>query len=116
MPNFLFLLHQNTDRPKPSSPAEFGAIMKEYMAWTERLRAEGRHKGGEKLTEDPGKVLRPNGGRTVVTDGPYAESKEVVGGYYVVSAADYAEAVRVAEGSPHLKFGGRIEIRQIDQM
>jgi hypothetical protein len=116
MPNYMLLLHTDLDRPRPSSPDEFMTRMKAYMAWTDKLRAEGHHKAGQKLTDDPGKVLRPAGGRVTLTDGPYAESKELVGGYYIISAADYAEACRVAETSPHLTFGGRIEVRQIDEM
>ena len=116
MSNYLLLLHQNAIRPRPSSPDAFLAVTKEYMAWTDKIRAEGRHKAGDKLTDDPGKVIRAEGGRTSVTDGPYAESKEVVGGYYIISAGDYEEAVRVAQTCPHIKFGGRIEVRQIDKM
>ena len=116
MSNYLLLLHNPLNRPRPSSPDAFLAVTKEYMAWTDKIRAEGRHKAGDKLTDDPGKVIRAEGGRTSVTDGPYAESKEVVGGYYIISAGDYEEAVRVAQTCPHLKFGGRIEVRQIDKM
>jgi hypothetical protein len=116
MPNYLLLLRQNPSRPRTGSPDEFLARTKEYMAWTDRIRAEGRHKAGDKLTDDPGKVLRAQGGRAAVTDGPFAESKEVLGGYYIISAASYEEACRVAETCPHLKFGGSIEVRQIEKM
>jgi len=116
MPNFILLLHQDMARPQPSSPEGFAAMTKDYMAWADRIRAEGRLKGGEKLTDDPGKVIRTRGERTAVTDGPYAETKEVVGGYFIISASDYDEACRLAQGNPHLKYGGRIEVRQIDTM
>lgn len=116
MPDYMLLLHQNQDRPRPSSPDEFMAMMKAYLAWTDRIRAEGRHKAGNKLTDDPGKIIRPEGGRTTATDGPYAESKEIVGGFYLISAKDYDEACRVAETCPHLTYGGRIEVRQIQEM
>ena len=116
MPNYLLLLHGNPGRPRPSSPDEVTARIKEYMAWTDRIRAEGRHKAGEKLTNDPGKAIRAGSGRAAITDGPYAESKEVVGGFYIIAAGDYEEACRVAETCPHLKFGGGIEVRQIDRM
>jgi hypothetical protein len=116
MPNYLLLLHQNANRPRPSSPDAFLAVTKEYMAWTDRIRAEGRHKAGDKLTDDAGKVITPQSGRPSVTDGPYAESKEVVGGYYIISASDYDDACNLAATCPHLKFGGRIEVRQIEKM
>jgi len=116
MPNYMLLLHNRLDRPRPSSPDEFAAMMKAYMAWTDKIRAEGRHKGGQKLAENAGKIMRSDGGRVTITDGPYAESKEIVGGFYVISAKDYKEACQVAEGSPHLKYGGRIEVREIEEM
>ena len=53
-------------------------------------------------------------GQVRVVDGPYAEAKEVVGGYFLIEAADYDEAVEISKGCPHLKYGGRIELRQID--
>ena len=116
MPNYMLFLHQSSTRPRPASPDEIMTITKAYMAWADRMRAEGRLKGGEKLTCDGGKVLRPNGGRVPVTDGPSAESKELVGGYFAISAKDYDEACRVAESCPHLGYGGSIEVRQVDQM
>jgi hypothetical protein len=116
MPNYMLLLHHNLNRPRPSSPDAILAVTKEYMAWADRLRAEGRHKAGQKLTDEPGKIIRPDGGRLSITDGPYAESKEVVGGFFVIGAKDYPEACEIAETCPHLKFGGRIEVRQVDEM
>jgi len=80
MPNYMLLLHQDSTRPRPTSPDEIMAITKSYMNWADRMRAEGRLKGGEKLTFDAGKVMRPKNGKVTVTDGPYAESKELVGG------------------------------------
>ena len=80
-------------------------------------RFEGRHRSGQKLTNDAGKIMQANGGgRAKITDGPFAESKDVIGGFWVISAKDYDEACRVAETSPHLGYGGRIEVRQIDEM
>lgn len=116
MPNYMLLLHQLSNRPRPTSPDEIMAITKNYMSWADKMRAEGRLKGGDKLTFDPGKVIRPKNGRATVTDGPYAESKEMVGGYFMISAKDYDEACRLAETCPHLGYGGDIEVRQVDQM
>jgi hypothetical protein len=80
------------------------------------VRAEGRHRAGHKLTSDAGKIMQSKGGRTSITDGPFAESKDVIGGFWMISAKDYDEACRVAESSPHLGYGGRIEVREIDEM
>ena len=58
MPSYLILLHQDTDRPRPQSPAEATRITEAYIGWAARMRAEGRMTGGEKLTEDAGRVMR----------------------------------------------------------
>ena len=116
MANYMLFLHRNSSRPAPRSPDEMMGITKAYMGWADRMRAEGRLKGGDKLTDDAGKVMRPGDGRVTVTDGPYAESKEILAGYFMISAKDYDDACRVAESCPHLGYGGRIEVRQVDQM
>lgn len=116
MTNYILFLHQDLQRPRSGSPDEMMAVTKAYMAWADRMRSEGRLKGGDKLTDEPGKIMRTKDGRVTVTDGPYAESKEVVGGFFVIGADGYDEACRLAESCPHLKFGGRIEVRQVDQM
>jgi hypothetical protein len=112
----MLLLHVGLERPALSSPDEFAAMTKAYMAWADKVRAEGRLKGGQKLAEDAGKIMRGQSGRVTITDGPYAEAKEIVGGFFIVSAKDYKEACEVAEGSPHLRYGGRIEVREIQEM
>jgi hypothetical protein len=116
MPNYMLLLYQPPNPPRTSSPDEIMAITKSYMSWADRMRAEGRLKGGDKLTFDPGKVMRSKNGRVSVTDGPYAETKELIGGYFAISAKDYEEACKIAETCPHLGYGGNIEVRQVDQM
>ena len=113
MPDFVLLLHRLAGPPPP--PEAMATMIKEYGGWGERLRGEGRIKGGQKLTNDAGRNMRTAaGGRVVVTDGPYAESKELLGGFFVASARDYEDACHLAESCPHLRYGGNIEIRQID--
>jgi hypothetical protein len=114
MPDFLLLLHRPAGAPPAFSPEQLAAVTRDYIGWTERMRAEGHVKAGEKLTFDPGRVMRANGGRIVVTDGPFAESKELLGGFYVIAARDYDEACAIAESCPHFRYGGSIEVRQID--
>jgi|SRR5271157_4837356 hypothetical protein len=116
MPDFILLLHRPAGPPPAISASEAAAITGEYAGWGERLRREGRIKAGEKLTNDAGRTMRSTAGRIVVTDGPYAESKELLGGFFVIAAADYDEACRLAESCPHFKYGGAIEVRQIDPM
>jgi hypothetical protein len=114
MPDFILLLRRQAGPMPVLPPAEAAAMTKDYIGWGERLRGEGRVKAGEKLTDDAGRLLTSAAGRVIATDGPYAESKELLGGFYIIAAQDYAEACRIAESCPHLKYGGQIEIRQID--
>jgi hypothetical protein len=114
MPDFLLLLHRPAGAAPSLPPERIAAITNDYIGWTERMRAEGRVKAGEKLTFDPGRVLRPANGKIVVTDGPFAESKELLGGFYLIAARDYDDACHVAESCPHFKYGGSIEVRQVD--
>src|SRR4029077_16336391 len=60
-----------------------------------------------------GRVMRTEHGKTRVTDGPYSETKEVLGGYYTIEAANYDEAVQRTLDHPHLEHGGTIEVRQV---
>ena len=68
------------------------------------------------LKEDPGRVERSESGKTRATDGPYSETKEVLGGYYLIEAASYDEAVQRSLDHPHLEYGGTIEVRSMYEM
>lgn len=115
MPKFMLLLHNSAAPRTGLAPGDMARMIQEYRSWSDRLRAEGKLEVADKLTADAGKVLRPGkDGAVAVTDGPYAESKEVIGGYYCVIAPDYAAAVEIAKSSPHLRFGGAIEVRKVD--
>ena len=97
------------------TPEDFGKILGDYQAWGDRMSSEGRLVFNEKLTDQGGKVMTPKDGGADVKDGPYVESKEVVGGVYVIKAKDYDEAVRCCEGHPNFRFGS-IEVREVDFM
>ena len=108
MPQFILVLRDATWNPDEMSPDEMQAILGKYRAWVERVGGKGA-----KLRDNEGKVLRRNGTKVTVTDGPFAEAREVLGGYLVIEARDYDEAVRLCEDSPHYAFGS-IEIRQLE--
>jgi hypothetical protein len=116
MSNFMLFLHQSTTNRPNLSRDEAMRMTNEYVAWANKMRQDGRYVAGDKLTDDAGKVIRTRSGKAVVTDGPYAETKEIVGGYFCIKAANFSEAVEVAQGCPHLKFGGEIEVRQVHEM
>ena len=115
MPQFLLILYENPGSFAKMSPEEIQAIIQQYGAWTQKVGAAGKLVGGRKLMDEGGKRMARAGGKLTVTDGPYAETKEVVGGIFTVRANDYREAVEIASDCPHLQFG-RMEVRQIDFM
>jgi hypothetical protein len=89
-------------------------VMQRWVGWMKDLGAKGHFKAGEPL-EAGGKVVR--GGSKAVTDGPYAEAKDLVGGYLLVSAKDLAEATELAKGCPILEQAdGTVEVRAIQVM
>src|SRR5947209_1477139 len=115
MPQFMLLLYENPGDFKGMSPEQIQTILQQYGAWTQKVAQAGKLVGGRKLMEEGGKHMKRAGTKLTVTDGPYVETKEVVGGYFAVRAKDYGEAVEIASECPHLQFG-RIEVRQIDFM
>ena len=116
MAEYMLFLHESPEDFKDYSPEEIQKIIMEYREWHERTAKDGTMIEGHKLTDEPGKVLRPDRGKVLVTDGPYSETKEVIGGMIIVKAANYDEAIEIAKSSPHLAYGGRIEVRQIDDL
>jgi len=93
-------------------------MTKRYMAWAEGLGAKGKLAGGEKLTASGGRHIKVKDGKLVASDGPYAELKDVVGGYFVIEAKDLAEAEAIARDCPHMALGPTnwAEIRPIESM
>ena len=116
MPKYMLILHDAMPVLATISPAEMQAIIEKYTAWGRRIGQAGHMAGGEKLREEGGKHLTKTGGKLVVRDGPYAEAKEVVGGFYLLNAASYDEALQLCSDCPHLDLGGRIELREVDPM
>lgn len=92
------------------SPEQMQKIVEQYLNWAIQLREEGRFISGDEL-KNGGRLLRAQSGRIV--DGPFTETKEMVGGYYVIAARDFEEVAAIAHACPHLRFGGEVEIREI---
>lgn len=117
MPKFLLILRGDTQADYSQfTPEDFARILGEYAAWGERMAKEGRLEMGHKLTDEGGRVIWPKAkGKVEVKDGPYVETKEVVGGVYLLQADSYDHAVRLCDGHPNLQFGS-IEVREIDFM
>lgn len=116
MPDYLLLLHESPELFANISPDEMQRVIAKYGEWRSKLGSAGKLTGGNKLRDDAGRIIEPRsrGGRVDVRDGPFTETKDVIGGYFIIRAADYDEAVAVSRDCPHLMFGGRIELREIE--
>lgn len=109
MPQYMLTLYEDPSGWAALSPDEMQKAIEKYMAWTKKPFFVD----GKRLAEDAGRVMRSQAGKVKVTDGPYSETKEVMGGLYIIEAASYEEAVERSRDHPHLEFGGTIEVRQI---
>src|SRR5262245_62124842 len=103
MAKYMLLLHDDPKTFATISPEDMQKVVQKYIAWGKSLRERGIHKGSDKLTDEPGRVMRRKDGQVRVTDGPFSESKELLGGYYVVEAESYDQAVEYARDCPHLE-------------
>jgi hypothetical protein len=113
MPQYLLLLHEKPFGPDDFSPEEMQGVIERYRVWSQKLIQGGRMSRGEKLKDEGGRILRADGSRLEIVDGPYAEAKEVVSGLFTIEAADYDEAAELCRDCPHLDFGW-IELREIE--
>jgi len=107
---YLLLLRQPAQGPGPT-PAELRAIMVRFAEWMDGLRAEGALVSSHGL-KPKGKILRGRRGATIA-DGPYAEAKEIVGGYVLIRARNLAQALRLARGCPGLDHRLAVEVRPV---
>ena len=112
MPKYTLMLRESGGVFAKLSPAEMQAIIARYSAWADGLRMAGKLTG-HKLRDGDGRIMRRNGGRVMVTDGPFTEGKEVLGGLFIVDAASYDDVLTIANGWPHLDFGS-IEVREVE--
>jgi hypothetical protein len=87
--------------------------MQRWMAWMKELDAKGHLKDRGQPLEQSGKVVR---GQQMVTDGPYVETKDVIGGFTLIEARDIDEAVTLSHGCPILQGGGAVEVRPVMKM
>ena len=113
MNEFLFLFRGGEAYLSRQSKEVVQAETKKWIGWIENLRRQERYAGGHSL--DPGgKMVR--GKNKVVTDGPFAEGKELVGGYFLIRAKNISEAVEMSKASPIYEYDGSVEVRPIQKM
>jgi hypothetical protein len=96
------------------SPEEMQKHLQKWVVWMKELGAKGHIKEQGHPLEGTGKVVK--GERKTVSDGPYAEAKDVVGGFMVIEAEDLAHAAEISKGCPILDVGGSVEVRPIQKM
>lgn len=96
--------------PSHLSPEGQQANMQKWMAWVDKLRKDKRYVAGEALLPG-GKTIA--GPKKTVTDGPFTESKEVIGGFFVLHAKNLDEALLIAKDCPDYDLGGIVEVREV---
>lgn len=111
MPEYMLFIRGGDDDAQTLSAEQAQQRIQAYIDWSRKLREENRNLGANELATS-GVVLRSRGGE-VVLDGPFTETKEAIGGYFHIRAADEAEAVEIAKGCPTLTHGGAVEIRAV---
>ncbi len=114
MPTYLALLYDSPTDFADLSPQEMQAIIEKYRAWSNRMYDKGIMVAGQKLKDGEGRVLRAAKGKLRVLDGPFSETKEVVGGYFALKADGYDQVVKILADCPHLEYGGTVEVREFD--
>jgi hypothetical protein len=105
------LLFRGNDWHKGLSPEEMQDVANQWMAWFNRLTQQGKVLAGNPL-ESEGKTVSGKNGR-VVADGPFAESKEAIGGYFLLRVDTFDEAVTIAQHCPGLPYGVKVEVRPV---
>ena len=113
---YLMLICTDESADTARSPEEAAASMAEYGAWMEEMGKRGVLQGGERLrpTTDA-TTVRVRDGETLTSDGPFAETKEQIGGYFVVDCKNLDDAIEIAAKIPGARFGS-IEVRPIWEM
>ncbi|MEO6723297.1 MAG: YciI family protein [Ferruginibacter sp.] len=110
MKEFMMIFrNEKSDDGSMPSEAQMQTVLAEWQSWIKAIAAKGKFSGTNRLYPE-GKTLKPG---NVIMDGPYAEVKEMIGGYLIVNAASLDEAVEMARSCPGLVYGGNVEVRTV---
>ena len=110
---YLCLIYQDETVPQKLPKAEFEKIHSEYLAFTDEIKKSGRLLGNNGLQPtNTATTVRVRNGKVTTTDGPFAETKEQLAGYYLIEARDLNEAIQVGAKIPSARFGS-IEVRPV---
>ena len=114
MKEFLLIFRRDAvSSAEPMSPEQMQAMMKPWQDWMGSLAAQNKFVSQGNQLEPEGMVVKPN---NIVTNGPYVEIKEAIGGYIIIRSETIEEAAELAKGCPILHAGGNVEIRPIFSM
>ena len=110
---YLLLIYANEAGIEAMDKAEMSAVMDDFRAFTDAIVKSGNYKGSNRLQPvTTATTVRVRGGRTLTTDGPFAETREQLGGYYLVEAQDLDQAIAIAARIPGAKYGS-VEVRPV---
>ena len=114
--HYMFLIYNCEDRPRPGDP-RFEEILTRVNAFADECRRRGAFVGGDPLKPvSTATTVRVREGKAMLTDGPFAETHEHLGGYYLLDCRDLDEALELAEMIPQAHFGATIEVRPVDHI
>lgn len=112
MKDFMFIFRSSADQ-YDFSAEQMQQHMQKWFVWIDELKAKNIYMAGEPLTPE-GKTVK--GAKALVTDGPFTESKELIGGFFLIKAASLEEATEIAKACPDLPLEGSVEIREVMKM
>lgn len=113
MKDFLLIYRMDYTEAQQRTMEEAQAMTKRWMDWIGSIAAQNKLIDRGNRLDVSGRVVKPNG---MVTNGPYSDIKESLGGYSLIRAEDYAAAVELAKGCPVLTVGGNVEVREISKI
>lgn len=110
MKEFLLVFRNSVSADEKPSAEQMQGMMKLWQDWMGSIAAQNKLvSSGSRLSSAIGKVVKPKG---IITEGPYAEIKEAIGGYIIIGASSVDEAAEMAKGCPILLLGGNVEVRE----
>ncbi len=113
MKDFLLVFRMDYSNMPVATPEQAQAMTKRWMDWIAGISTQGKLADRGNRLENTGKVIRPN---NVITNGPFTEIKESLGGYSIIKADSYDAAMEIAKGCPVLSVGGNVEVREVSKL
>ena len=112
MKEYMMIFRNEEKEGEMPSPEYMRTMMQKWQDWIVGIAKQGKYAGTNRLLSE-GKTIGPN---NVITDGPYMEVKEMVGGYLIVKANSFEDAMELAKSCPNMLYGGKEEVRSVMQI